>query len=57
MENSEFKPVKLHLKIDLVSYPAWAEGLVNMDSTLSGATTPGQIEPGSNENLEVICIP
>ena len=30
-ENSEFKPVKLHLKIDLVSYPAWAEGLVNMD--------------------------
>ena len=29
-ENSEFKPVKLCLKIDLVSYPAWAEGLVNM---------------------------
>ena len=29
-ENSEFKPVKLHLKIDLVSYPARAEGLVNM---------------------------
>ena len=28
-ENSEFKPVKLRLKIDLVSYPAWAEGLVN----------------------------
>ena len=27
--NSEFKPVKLHLKIDLVSYPARAEGLVN----------------------------
>ena len=27
-ENSEFKPVKLHLKIDLVSYPARAEGLV-----------------------------
>ena len=27
---SEFKPVKLHLKIDLVSYPARAEGLVNM---------------------------
>ena len=23
------KPVKLHLKIDLVSYPARAEGLVN----------------------------
>ena len=29
-ENSEFKPVKLCLKIDLVSYPAQAEGLVNM---------------------------
>ena len=29
-ENSEFEPVKLRLKIDLVSYPALAEGLVNM---------------------------
>ena len=29
-ENSEFKPVKLRLKIDLVSYPVRAEGLVNM---------------------------
>ncbi len=29
-ENSEFRPVKLRLKIDLVSYPALAEGLVNM---------------------------
>ena len=29
-ENSEFKPVKLWLKIDLVSYPIRAEGLVNM---------------------------
>ena len=28
-ENSEFKPVKLRLKTDLVSYPARAEGLVN----------------------------
>ena len=28
-ENSEFKPVKLRLKIDPVSYPARAEGLVN----------------------------
>ena len=28
-ENSEFKPVKLRLKIDLVSFPARAEGLVN----------------------------
>ena len=29
-ENSEFKHAKLRLKIDLVSYPARAEGLVNM---------------------------
>ena len=28
-ENSEFKPVKLRLKMDLVSYPARTEGLVN----------------------------
>ena len=28
-EDSEFKPVKLRLKIDLVSYPARVEGLVN----------------------------
>ena len=28
-ENSELKSVKLRLKIDLVSYPAQAEGLVN----------------------------
>ena len=26
-ENSELKPVKLRLKIDLVSYPALTEGL------------------------------
>ena len=32
--NSEFKPVKLRLKIDLVSYPARAEGLVNMIMTM-----------------------
>ena len=30
-ENSEFKPVKVHLKIDVVSYPARAEGLVIMN--------------------------
>ena len=33
-ENSEFKPVKLRLKIDLVSYPVRAEGLVNMDKNV-----------------------
>ena len=31
-ENSEFKPVKLHLKIYLVSYPALAEGLGKGDA-------------------------
>ena len=30
MENSEVKPVNLRLKVDLVSYPARAEGLVNI---------------------------
>ena len=30
-DNSEFKPVKLRLNIDLMSYPARAEGLVNMN--------------------------
>ena len=34
-ENSEFSFVKLPLKIDLVSYPARAEGLVNMDKLAS----------------------
>ena len=29
-DNSEFKPVKLRLKIDLVSYPTRVEVLVNM---------------------------
>ena len=32
-ENSELKPVKLRLKMDLVSYPARAEGLVNKKQT------------------------
>ena len=40
-ENSEFKPVKLRLKIDLVSYPARAQGLVN-------STTPSHSGPRSN---------
>ena len=29
-EYSEFKPVQVRLKIDLVSHPARAEGLINM---------------------------
>ena len=32
MKTLNSKPVKLRLKIDLVSYPARAEGLVNMDN-------------------------
>ena len=32
-ENFEFNPVKLHLKTDLVSYPARAQGLVNRVSS------------------------
>ena len=37
-ENSEFKPLQLHYKIDLVSYPARAEGFVNMDLWCSSST-------------------
>ena len=33
--HSEFKPVKLRLKIDLVSYPAWAERLGKYDNMTS----------------------
>ena len=29
-ENSEFKPVKLRLQIDLVSYPARADGKIEV---------------------------
>ncbi len=38
-ENSEFKPVKLRLKIDLVSYPVRAEGLVNSIIYQNNATS------------------
>ena len=34
-EISELKPVKLRVKINLVSYPARAEGLVNMRKLIS----------------------
>ena len=47
-KNSEFKPVKLHLKIDPVSYPARAKGLVNMIRTetvqLKGIHFPRVVE-------------
>ena len=46
----EFKPVKLRLKIDLVSYPARAEGLVN-------STTPGQSRPVRYDNERRLHIP
>ena len=29
----------------------------HIDSSLSGAITPGQSEPGSDSNEEVLCIP
>ena len=38
------KPVKLRLKFDLVSYPARAEGLVNMVNRCSFGDQPFQIE-------------
>ena len=68
-ENSEFKPVKLRLKIDLVSYPARAEGSVNMytnnfktsflliDGTLTGTATLGLSGSESNDNEGVFYTP
>ena len=37
--HSQFKPVKLSLKIDLVSYPARVDGLLNMDKNIWKRTT------------------
>ena len=51
-ENSEFKPVKLRLKIDLVSYPARAEGLVNSTNELSGQDT----KQSNDKNLVILGI-
>ena len=45
-ENSEFKPVKLRLKIDLVSYPTRAEGLVNIIMTFNSPNLPTRLEIG-----------
>ena len=42
-ENSEFKPVKLRLKIDLVPYPARAEGLINR--------IKGEVEQSKERNV------
>ena len=44
-ENFEFRPVKLRLKIDLVSYPARAEGLVNMISLKMNALMGPEFKP------------
>ena len=54
MENSEFKPVKLRLKIDLVSYPARAEGLVNMDITIFKSKKNSALSAGAVENTDCI---
>ena len=35
-ENSKFKIIKFYLKIDLVSYPSWAEGVGKYDSIKDG---------------------
>ena len=62
-ENSEFKPVKLRLKIDLVSYPARAEGLGKQEFYLTQWQGPircyysCQSGLGSNGNELVLHIP
>ena len=52
-ENSDFKPVKLRLKIDLVSYPAREEGLVNRIKEslwLAYGKVPSTISPGLQDH-------
>ena len=46
-ENSDFRSVKLRLKIDHVSYPTRAEGLVNMiNVTLTTTTSSVRLDLG-----------
>ncbi len=42
-KNSELKPVKLRLKIDLVSYPARAEGLGEYDYLVCGRSIKAEV--------------
>ena len=59
-EKSEFKPVKLRLKIDLVSYPVRAEALVNMflSSCLSIIFSPFYTHvTAENGNEDLFYIP
>ena len=52
---TEFKPVKLYLKTDLVSYPARVEGLVNMISlTLSRHFSLSFIASGRSSGLHPV---
>ena len=48
-ENSEFKPVKLRLKIYLVSYPARAEGLGKYGSSLFYTVVATDLFPFANQ--------
>ena len=54
-ENSEFKPVKLRLKIDLVSHPVYAEELVNRNKKAreTAETTFSAYCQGVNTNCQV----
>ena len=52
-ENSEFKPVKLRLKIDLVSYPARAEVLGKYDNTYG--RDPGDLAVRESATEVVTC--
>ena len=54
-ENSEFKPVKLRLKTDLVSYPARAEGLVNSTSSEGLESYPEHSLVGGRLTLSQRC--
>ena len=51
-ENSEFKPVKLRLKIDLVSYPVRAEGLVDMDKIVIISEEPPLTSKANVEEVD-----
>ena len=55
-ENSEFKPVKLRLKIYLVSYPARAEGLGKYDMIKSITCEVDLLSFGLVNNCHLIDI-
>ncbi len=56
-KNSEFKPVRLRLKIDLVSYPARVEGLGKYDITVQTNDYYTHLESTEiMQNIEIIMI-